>query len=114
MILCIHLVILLTKFLYAANISTMRDKTKLKEIIGFMHSENSTIRYWGATGCLILGADAEDAVNDLKGLLTDKDPDVRITAAEALCSLGKSIEALPVLKAALKEANVMVRVHALK
>jgi len=101
------------KILYAANISTMRDKTKLDEIIGFIHHDNSVIRYWGATGCLILGSEAVMATNDLIELLTDKNPDVKITAAEALCNLGKSEIAAPFLIEALKDENLMVRVHAM-
>ena len=103
----------LNKILYAANVSTMWDKEKLNEIIGFMNDDNATIRYWGATGCLVLGLDAKIAENDLIGLLKDKDPDVRITAAEALCNLGNSNDATTVLIAALKEDNLMIRVHAL-
>ncbi|TDI70508.1 MAG: sulfatase [Bacteroidetes bacterium] len=101
------------KILHAATISTLRDKTKLNQIIEFMHDDNATVRYWGATGCLILGMDAKAAANNLIRLLKDKDPDVRITSAEALCNLGKSGDAAPVLIAALKEENLMVRVHAL-
>jgi HEAT repeat protein len=38
---------------------------------------------------------------------------VRIAAAEALCHLGESEKAIPVLIDALDEGNQMVRVHAL-
>ncbi len=100
------------KILHAATISTMRDKAKLDQIIEFMNDGNATVRYWGATGCLILGTDAGSATNNLIELLNDENPDVRITAAEALCNLGMSDVATPVLIAALKEENVMVRVHA--
>jgi HEAT repeat protein len=60
-----------------------------------------------------LGEAAKSAQNDLKGLLDDQNPDVRITAAEALCNLGQSGVATPVLIEALNEDNLMVRVHAL-
>lgn len=101
------------KINYAADVATKRDKGKLDEIISFMHDDNPTVRYWGATGCLILGADAAEAGNELKALLKDNNPDVRITAAEALCNLGESGLAGPVLIDALNEENLMVRVHAM-
>jgi N-sulfoglucosamine sulfohydrolase len=103
----------LNKILEAATICTSRDQSKLNEIIGFMKDKSPTIRYWGATGCLILGDAAFGATDDLKNLLHDASPDVRITAAEALCNLGASKIALPILTQALKEPNLMVRVHAL-
>ncbi len=101
------------KIVRAANIATMRDKKKLDEIIAFTQDENSIIRYWGATGCLILGKEAKSATNDLKVLLKGKNPDVRITAAEALCNLDESAIAAPVLVEAMKDENLMVRVHAM-
>ncbi len=97
----------------AADVATMRDIGKLDEIIGFLKDENPLVRYWGATGCLILGEAAKSAQNDLKELLVDKNADVRIAAAEALCNLGESGVATPVLIEALNEDNLMVRVHVL-
>ena len=97
----------------AADVATMRDTGKLDEIIGFLKDENPLVRYWGATGCLILGEAAKSAQNDLKELLVDKNADVRIAAAEALCNLGESGVATPVLIEALNEDNLMVRVHVL-
>ncbi|MCK5206647.1 MAG: sulfatase-like hydrolase/transferase, partial [Cyclobacteriaceae bacterium] len=97
----------------AADVATMRDTGKLDEIISFLKDENPLVRYWGATGCLILGEAAKSAQNDLKELLVDKNADVRIAAAEALCNLGESGVATPVLIEALNEDNLMVRVHVL-
>lgn len=101
------------EIMHAANVASMRNKNNLDEIIGFMHDENPTIRYWGATGCLILEKEAVAAINDLRELLKDEHPDVRITAAEALCHLGESSLATPIFIEALKEENLMVRVHAI-
>ena len=97
----------------AADVATMRDTGKLDEIIGFLKDENPLVRYWGATGCLILGEAAKSAQDDLSELLDDKNADVRIAAAEALCNLGESGVATPVLIEALNEDNLMVRVHVL-
>ncbi len=98
---------------HAADISTMRDIEELDKIIAFMHDENPMVRYWGAVGCLILDDKSVKAKNDLIDLLKDKVPDVRIAAAEALCHLGASDMATPVLVDALDVDNQMVRVHAL-
>jgi len=101
------------EILAAANIATLGDKSKLPQITEFMNHKNATIRYWGATGCLILGDDAKDVIIDLEKLLNDESPDVRITAAEVLCNLGKTEKATAVLIEALNNENLMVRVHAL-
>ena len=101
------------EILKAANVATLRDRSNLRELKEFMEHENATVRYWGATGCLILGMEADSAKNNLLKLLKDQNADVRITAAEALCNIGKSDLAIPVLIEALSNENLMVRVHAL-
>jgi len=101
------------KIKYAADLATMRNPDNLDEIIGFLQDENPTVRYWGANGCLILGSNAIRAKNALINVLDDTSPDVRISAAEALCHLGEQKQAIPVLADALDEENLMVRVHAL-
>jgi hypothetical protein len=98
---------------HAADIATMRNVSNMDEIISFLKDENPTIRYWGANGCLILGSNALPAKSALLEVLDDTSPDVRISAAEALCHLGENDKAVPVLIAALEEENLMVRVHAL-
>ncbi len=98
---------------YAADIATMRDKTKLNEIIAFTKSENHIIRYWGATGCLILGNDAQSAKDDLIVLLDDPSIDVQLTAAELLYSFGEQDIAKPILVKNLTNENPMFRLHAL-
>ena len=98
---------------HAADIATMRDANNLDEIISFIHDDDPIVRYWGATGCLILGEASNPAKEDLIALLKDENPDVRITAAEALCNLNESEIAGPILIEALDEDNLMVRVHAL-
>ncbi len=101
------------KIKHAADVATLRKPENLNEIIEFTHDENPIVRYWGATGCLVLGKDAGRAKKDLSDLLNDPIPDVRIAAAEELCHLGSSDLATPVLVEALSVDNVMVRVHAL-
>lgn len=97
----------------AADIASLRDATKLDEIIGFLGDSNPTVRYWGANGCLILKDKAAPAKEALLKALNDESTDVRISAAEALCHLGAADKAIPVFIEALDSENLMVRVHAL-
>jgi hypothetical protein len=103
----------LDKIKHAADVASLGDVSKLDEIVGFLRDENPTVRYWGANGCLILGKKASAAREELVKVLKDASPDVRISAAEALCHLDEAEMAVPVLIAALAEENEMVRVHAL-
>ncbi len=60
----------------------------LKKLRAAMNSKNPVIRYWGATGCTINAKDAGKAKGQLKKLLSDEEPSVRLAAAEALHVLG--------------------------
>jgi len=53
-----------------------------------MKHEHPVIRYWGATGCTIQGETAKVAMGQLKKLLADPSPSVRVAAAEAVYVLG--------------------------
>jgi arylsulfatase A-like enzyme len=55
------------------------------------------MRFWAATGLLILGKRAAPSAGELRRLLGDSEPQVRIVAAEALVSLGHAKTAVPVL-----------------
>jgi N-sulfoglucosamine sulfohydrolase len=101
------------KIKHAADIASLRDVSNLDEITGFLSDETPAVRYWGAVGCLILKNDAMPAKEALLRAIQDTSPDVRIAAAEALCHLGESAAATPVLIAALDHENMMVRTHAL-
>lgn len=101
------------KIKQAADVATLRDESKLSEIIGFLSDENQTVRYWGANGCLILKEKAMPAKEALKNVLADESLDVRIAAAEALCHLGESKTSIPIFIEALNSENQMVRVHAM-
>ena len=101
------------KIKQAADIASMRDESKLDEIIGFLSDENPTVRYWGANGCLILKEKSAPAKEALLIVLDDTSFDVRIAAAEALCYLGSSEISIPVFIETLNSDNQMVRVHAM-
>ena len=60
------------------------DKLKV-----YLQSEESAVRYWGASGLLILGKKAEPAIEELKVATLDKSANVVSVAAEALYNLGE-------------------------
>jgi N-sulfoglucosamine sulfohydrolase len=64
------------------------------------------------TGCLILGDRAKSAVPEVQNCLKDSSADVRITAAEFLCNMGREKMGLPVLIEELKNPNTKVALHA--
>ena len=97
----------------AADIATLRDVSRLDEIIGFLGDENPTVRFWGANGCVILKENAMPAKDALISVLNDVSVDVRIAAAEALCYLDEPKTSIPVFIEALNSENMMVRVHAM-
>ena len=63
------------------------------------------IRYWAATGCLVLKDEAAPARQKLMALLEDSAADVRVVAAEALGNLGEADRALRTLGEVLKTGN---------
>jgi len=71
------------------------------------------MRYWAATGLLILGEKAASAKADLQRLLADNEPQVRIVAAEALTKLGHADEGVEVLVALAASGPWQVRLYAL-
>ena len=71
------------------------------------------IRYWGATGCLILQKKAAPAKDKLKALLKDEWMDVRVVAAEALSYLGETDIALQTLRPIIRGKEGFATVAAL-
>ncbi len=70
-----------------------------------MKHDHPVIRYWGATGCTIQGEAAAAAMSQLKKLLEDSSPSVRVAAAEALYVLGDKKTGFDGLIDILKETN---------
>ena len=68
---------------------------------------NGVIRYWAATGLLIVGDAAAPHIEALRSAATqDNWPAVRVVAAEACCRLGKVDEALAVLGQIASDTNL--------
>ncbi len=97
----------------AANVAVEANETNLDKLCTFLKNEDSAIRYWGATGLLLLGDKATDKIDELKKASQDKSANVSIVAAEALYKLGETSFAKKILLENLKAPNQFVRTHAL-
>ena len=61
-----------------ANMAASRDASALRKLLAACDDPHPVIRYWGATGCLILQEKASRAQRKLKALLEDDCEDVRL------------------------------------
>jgi len=77
----------------------------LEKLTAAMQHEHPVIRYWGATGCTIQGDVAAAAASQLRKLLEDASPSVRVAAAEALYAIGDKQEGFDGLLEVLKETK---------
>ena len=73
----------------ASSLAVLGNREDIKRFTGYLKNQNSAIRYWGATGLLILKNDARPAINELKEASKDKSGAVATLAAEALYGLGE-------------------------
>ncbi|MDD4144731.1 MAG: sulfatase-like hydrolase/transferase [Prolixibacteraceae bacterium] len=97
----------------AADIATSGNIENLEALKIFLKNDESAIRYWGATGILILGEKAAPAKEALKSALNDNSANVVTVAAEALYKLGEKEAAVKALADVLKDPNEFARCHAL-
>jgi N-sulfoglucosamine sulfohydrolase len=97
----------------AAEKATLGKIENLETLQSFLKNDESAIRYWGATGLLILGDHAAPAKNDLLTALNDESANVVTIAAEALYNLGETEAAKKALLSVLKNPNEFARCHAL-
>ncbi len=88
-----------------ADQATSRDPAALPDLLAALDDEHPVVRYWGATGCLILQGQAGPAKDKLLAALQDESADVRIVAAEALGYLGEHKAALAALADVLTTGN---------
>lgn len=97
------------KLLDAANLANLCDAANIPHLCELLKSNDGAIRRWGVVGLLALGAQAAPALEPLRAALNDPAPDVRISAAEALCGLGKVDESVPVLITLLSAKDYIIR-----
>lgn len=101
------------KVIETAEMASSKEAEFLDELIRRLQDQDPDVRYWAATGCIILGQAAMRSKEFLNKLLTDRESSVRIAAAEALYILGEKKKALNILVNELEGSNLMARVQAL-
>lgn len=82
------------ELMQAADIATLGGPEYLDTYIGYLKNDHSGIRYWGATGLLILKEKARPAIPALKEAAYDRAGSVSTLSAEALYNLGETEEAI--------------------
>ncbi len=97
----------------AADMATLGNKTNIPEFIKMLKDDYAPIRYWGATGLLILGEKAKPALGEILKELNDSMPDVVIVLAEASYRLGEKDKAEEALLKLLNNPNAIARTRAL-
>lgn len=97
----------------AAELSTTATAEDIPVLVEYLEYDDAAIRYWGATGLLILGEEARPAVEALKNAVNDSAATVAVVAGEALYRLGEREAGREAFGAALKSDNVFARTFAL-
>jgi HEAT repeat protein len=97
----------------AAGTATLGETKNLEKLKSYLTSDEPAIRYWGATGLLILKNKARPAMQELIKALDDESANVAIVAAEAVYNLGEKEIAKEALLKALNNPNSFARCHAL-
>ena len=82
------------ELILAADLATLGGTGDLDTYIGYLKNDHSGIRYWGATGLLILKEKARQAISALKEAAYDRAGSVATLAAEALYGLDEKEEAM--------------------
>ena len=103
----------LNDIMEAAEIATLGRIENIEKLQAYLKDDESAVRYWGASGLLILGEKAEPAIEDLKTACNDNSANVVSVAAEALYILGEKEAAKTALLSVLKNDNEFARCHAL-
>jgi len=84
-------------------LATSQKEADLPAIIELLKSDDSGVRYWGATGLLIHGERGCEVGKDaLKAALSDESPIVQVVAAESLGRFGSEEESGEALQVLLK------------
>jgi len=95
----------LERILDLADQASDRDLARLPSLAAALDDPHPVIRYWAATGCLILQDQAAPAKAKLLARLADDYADVRVVAAEALGYLGEKEAAVKTVAQVLQTGN---------
>ncbi len=96
----------LARILDMADKASDRNPGHLADFIAGLEDPHPVLRYWAATGCLILGDQAVPAKEKLQARLADEWADVRVVAAEAVAHLGDTKAAVQAIAAVLEDGNL--------
>lgn len=97
----------------AAETATLGKTENIETLKTYLSSDEPAIRYWGATGLLILKDKAQLALPELEKALNDKQANVVNVAAEAVYRMGEKEIAKKALLNSLDDPNEFARCHAL-
>ncbi len=90
----------LEEVLAMAELAASRDPQAVPQLRQGLRAADSAVRYWAATGLLVRGQPAVEAARDeLRPLLHDESPSVRIAAAWALGQYGNPADVSAAVKA---------------
>jgi N-sulfoglucosamine sulfohydrolase len=95
-----------------ADLASMRDPSALPELIKRLENPNAAVRYWAATGCLILADKSPETKAKLLRKVDDPSVSVRLAVAESLYHLGYKKEAINICKEALTSERAITRLYA--
>jgi len=97
----------------AAELATQGDPENIDTLKSYLTNYESAIRYWGATGLLILGEKGRPGLEELKKAANDPSGNVAVVAAEAIYTLGEKEEGISALLKVIETGNEFSRCHAL-
>lgn len=103
----------LERLLDLADAASSGDPANLPLFQKALDDAHPLIRYWAATGCLILHDQAAAAKKALLARLQDGSKDVRVVAAESLAYLGEKDQALAAVREVISTGEVYEALAAL-
>ncbi|MDJ1501347.1 sulfatase-like hydrolase/transferase [Xanthocytophaga agilis] len=103
----------LDKIQETADWASSRNLKYKDGLIKRLTDADPVVRYWAATGCVVLKEAGTAAKVQLTELLNDVEPAVQIAAAEALYHIGEKDNAINTLIKSLEDSNEFVRLQAL-
>lgn len=103
----------LERIIETAEMATDYNPQHMPELNKRLGDKDFCVRFWAATGALVLGPKAASLIDNLKKCLNDQDGDLVAVAAEALVHLGDEKEGVEKLIGLLESNNDKVVLRAL-
>ena len=90
------------------RLQSLANATKVSRFIEAMKDDDPKIRYWGVMGCIVHG----QTTKELKRLLEDPEPLIRIQAARAICGTKADPAGVAVLREQLQAKDQILQLRA--